>query len=1113
MTREEKKMENISQINRVRAQFLLQCPEQEQMRRVIKPYIPNDAMGSETIEQSIRQFYASHNGDNVLDSLESPPISSNFLDNYATINKSRMAKDRGYGGSKMQEPDAQDEFDEKLIKELSINKNEDKSSISISQDEKSHSEKSNIEDNSNSRSNNQSISTTSITTLSTHSNNTSHHDNGGVFSSMNSKTNTNETLKEKDNAQNYSGIQDSTKSKRGIRFARLFRNNKREESGHGNNLLNHKNDSTSSHNIAGQQTNNYSNKGSNTVQNKRQSIFEMNFDYDEPEEDEDEDDDEQDVESGDAFEDAQDESGVETVIEKDEDVNSSFTSNNKRPSLAKLRNTSHDQHTGENLQRLNSQKINVDDNEDDMLDIYSLMNEGVLDQLNLGDETGSLSTNSYHKDEPISGTPPIISDDDRPLDPMDSSSSFSKSLIYSDFSNENNFGKAPGLENNDVDLNSSLSSDINQMPTFLDSYGMYHAQDESMIDNAFDKAAKKIKTNLILGDKNSPSELESLASYTSDINVHSRKSSLSIAKVGMSHHHSRSHSSVGGGPRDYRKIFKGLGRSNIDESNNSQGSSRKNSESNISSINNTLDISKQSSQPAVSQLSLLFNKKKSNKKQDLSEILEYFSFVSGSKVPRIESLDIFVYIRSSKTFAHDPFKINIRKTASVFEVIGFILYKFSTEFKPKDFLEDGIKANLLRNPNNFALHIVEEDGEPFEDNFGKLDRKIAIQSISDNEVVLCEVNDSERNDNSIQTPLPYDLNGDIIDNTGSETDTNDYYRSSISNVSSNNTFSQHGTTEIKVYLYPEISHGYTIIKVSMTSTINEILVRFCKIRNIDPVEYSVILLKSKLILDLNDTVMVLNGQTEVEIISKKDTKSLHLQKMRNDILKHTLPTIQSNNLTPLTLDVGNSYLKADVNDDETINQRSNSVQSTPEKSKRSKKFKKQTSKMKLNLNSSNNALFKSKNSSKGSLHKPIPFYHSTDFQDMQNLDNYDPGLSSAYQDLISGAYHKYHVWRRQQMSLINKHERTLALDGDYIYIIPPDKQMHWRENVKTKSIHISRIILVKRSNRAQVNFKFFIRKADDSIKRYYFEAESPEQCKEIVARIKNLCSAYKMNHK
>lgn len=99
------------------------------------------------------------------------------------------------------------------------------------------------------------------------------------------------------------------------------------------------------------------------------------------------------------------------------------------------------------------------------------------------------------------------------------------------------------------------------------------------------------------------------------------------------------------------------------------------------------------------------------------------------------------------------------------------------------------------------------------------------------------------------------------------------------------------------------------------------------------------------------------------------------------------------------------------------------------------------------------------------------------------------------------------------MSFINKHERTLAIDGDYIYIIPPENGYHWHnESIKTKCFHISQVSIAKRSKRVPEYFKIFVNRPG-GIKRYYFEAVSPQECVEIVTRIQNLLGAYKMNHK
>lgn len=99
------------------------------------------------------------------------------------------------------------------------------------------------------------------------------------------------------------------------------------------------------------------------------------------------------------------------------------------------------------------------------------------------------------------------------------------------------------------------------------------------------------------------------------------------------------------------------------------------------------------------------------------------------------------------------------------------------------------------------------------------------------------------------------------------------------------------------------------------------------------------------------------------------------------------------------------------------------------------------------------------------------------------------------------------------MSFINKHERTLAIDGDYIYLIPPEDGYNWHhESTKTKCFHMSQVVFIERSKRIPEYFKMFVNRPS-GLKRYYFEAVNAAECTELVTRIQKLVSAYKMNHK
>ncbi|KAI9762202.1 MAG: hypothetical protein M4579_000525 [Chaenotheca gracillima] len=109
------------------------------------------------------------------------------------------------------------------------------------------------------------------------------------------------------------------------------------------------------------------------------------------------------------------------------------------------------------------------------------------------------------------------------------------------------------------------------------------------------------------------------------------------------------------------------------------------------------------------------------------------------------------------------------------------------------------------------------------------------------------------------------------------------------------------------------------------------------------------------------------------------------------------------------------------------------------------------------------------------------------------------------QDLLgsSANYKKYTVWRKQPMSFMPTHERILAIDGEYLHIMPGEtgKSTIFDSGAKTTTIHFSSIIGCKSSRKHQSNFRVVVFKERES-KRYDFEAQNPAEAAEIVAEIK-----------
>ncbi len=99
---------------------------------------------------------------------------------------------------------------------------------------------------------------------------------------------------------------------------------------------------------------------------------------------------------------------------------------------------------------------------------------------------------------------------------------------------------------------------------------------------------------------------------------------------------------------------------------------------------------------------------------------------------------------------------------------------------------------------------------------------------------------------------------------------------------------------------------------------------------------------------------------------------------------------------------------------------------------------------------------------------------------------------------------------------IGRHERILAIDGDYVHVsgalrdgtagpnlvatsqIMPSDNKAFFDSMKTSSFHVTSIISCKQSSKSPASFKFVVhREAGD--KRYDFEADDAKTAGEFVA--------------
>nr|XP_018265372.1 uncharacterized protein I303_01738 [Kwoniella dejecticola CBS 10117]OBR87530.1 hypothetical protein I303_01738 [Kwoniella dejecticola CBS 10117] len=102
------------------------------------------------------------------------------------------------------------------------------------------------------------------------------------------------------------------------------------------------------------------------------------------------------------------------------------------------------------------------------------------------------------------------------------------------------------------------------------------------------------------------------------------------------------------------------------------------------------------------------------------------------------------------------------------------------------------------------------------------------------------------------------------------------------------------------------------------------------------------------------------------------------------------------------------------------------------------------------------------------------------------MQRFGPGLADFTQ-----TYKKYTVQRK---IAIGRHERVLAIDGDYIHIMPSESRAFF-DSMKTTSFHITLVASCKLTGRAG-GFKINVWR-EGAQKRYEFEAENQRQASEF----------------
>ncbi|KAG6829351.1 hypothetical protein H0H92_004717 [Tricholoma furcatifolium] len=409
---------------------------------------------------------------------------------------------------------------------------------------------------------------------------------------------------------------------------------------------------------------------------------------------------------------------------------------------------------------------------------------------------------------------------------------------------------------------------------------------------------------------------------------------------------------------------------------------------------------------------------------------EMYAAISGRG--ESASVDVIVYFPHAVRPRGKPMELNVRKDATVEEVIGFSLFTYWKEgWLPP--LDEGLtgesdpKWETKVSAVGWIMRIAEEDGE-VDDDFPPPDRMGKISKFNADAYAVLEATPAQAQQNQI-------LDSKIQRHPSRMTKKVEKLSVPAASLAPSSAIlgTTLGSLPLSTSLGPSSSQGppiflriqvadtadavhiYTTIPVSAGMYMQEALELVCRKRKLaNPKDYALLLADKSILIPLDRTVASLQGKRDLLLI-----KRTMLPQLGADVLKGTGKTTDPNGEFPGTL-----------------------------------------------------------------LYECV-------------IDKVPSSL-----DYTAG-YTKYTIFRKAPM-LLARQERTLAIDGVYIHIMPTsNKAKAVFDSGKTSSYHIKSIADCQQSAKTSSAIKLVLNRGGTN-KRYDFEAENPRVAGEIVQTIKSL---------
>lgn len=538
---------------------------------------------------------------------------------------------------------------------------------------------------------------------------------------------------------------------------------------------------------------------------------------------------------------------------------------------------------------------------------------------------------------------------------------------------------------------------------------------------------------------------------------------------------------------------------------------------------------------APSNLSLMIQ---SRFKSTHTNPLNYFAFANPDTIgqgARKVKIDIFVPPKMKPVLK----TMEIGNNVAIHDCIGFVLFSLAKLPEYKENLDIS-----FMNPNHWRMELIDEDGELYDSTFGVLDRTRLLASYnSPNCLALCKVaNEVEITSNERQSPLPLEFKQNLevfqkrLENA----------HHTLENPPKTEPSPGQGnlgddTIEVKVENIPNLSaHNYISFFISSTTKVGDLLELICKQRNIDPSRYELaeVAYEAKDETTLGGNFNHKNewkqGLSNTAELASLDTNRFKLVPNLSQVIRPMTNVKHDNNSF---LDVGitptsTTFISTGITPPRTqLEGRfqelaiGHNKDTSPAASEIKKETRPEIEKIPDTLRSSNRT-----------------------FGDLIHSKN--PQLPTS----LNTIYFKWKVFRKKP-PILNRIEKSLIIDGDYIHLAPTDNT-NWKKNpyenpfsasnqnshhhhhylhhynyskyyndsmMKTSSFHITQIIKVKHYllSKNPNHFKIVIKKQVDNElggkaavvkKKYDLEAESVAQCEEIIQKINWTLQVYNMSN-